>query len=197
MMHNSNVWKITNLNWEIRLCLKMHYQISISAEFIICVYFLKDFFNHVIDKHSNSRWKHTATYKSTIKPHMNADRDRPASAIEIEQKKVVTTKRINRWCIFSIWFSFSFSLVSRFKRYPSWQYRNKCQNLIWIYCTKQFQKKYVDKPNLRHSVFFCRLLKNWVWCLNVQLEQKNNITKNDFYFQLSPETEYICDCKML
>lgn len=87
MMHNSNVWKITNLNWEIRLCLKMYYQISISAEFIICVCFLKDFFNHVIDKHSKSRWKHTATYKSTIKPHMNADRDRPASAIEIEQKK--------------------------------------------------------------------------------------------------------------
>lgn len=67
--------------------------------------------------------------------------------------------------IYQFWFSFS--LVSRFKWYPSWQYWNKCQSLMCIYWIKQFQKKNADKPNL---LFFLSR-KNLVWCLSVQLSQ--------------------------
>lgn len=128
---------------------------------------------------------------------MNADRDRPAWAIEIEQKKS-WNQRINRWCIFSIWFSFSFSLVSRFKRYPSWQYRNKCQNLIWIYCIKQFQKKNVDKPNLRHSVFFLSFIEKLSLVSERAIRAKKQHNKKWFLFSvITRNGVYICDCKML
>lgn len=42
-------------------------------------------------------------------------------------------------CTFSIWSSFM--LDSWFKRCPSWQYWNKCQNIICIYWMKQFKRK--------------------------------------------------------
>lgn len=95
-------------------------------------------------------------------------------------------------------FWFSFSLVSRFKWYPSWQYWNKCQSLMCIYWIKQFQKKNADKPNL---LFFLSR-KYLVWCLSVQLSQtrlnqthkKENICYHQNWWLWGNAQQWANDC---
>lgn len=83
-------------------------------------------------------------------------------------------------CTFS--FGLNFRRDSRFKRYPSWQYWNKCQNIIRIYWTKQFERK----TQINRIFFFplCFVLrhqrqtkKKRVWCLSLQLKHKQNKKK--------------------
>lgn len=100
----------------------------------------------------------------------------------MEKSTLQSHKRINRLCTFS--FGLNFRRDSRFKRYPSWQYWNKCQNIIRIYWTKQFERK--TQIN-RIYFFFCPLLcsstsatngeKRRVWCLSLQLKHKQNKKK--------------------
>lgn len=111
-----------------------------------------------------------------------------------ERKKSWNHKRINRLWIFSIWFSFS--LVSRFKRDPSWQYRNKCQNLIWIYWIKQFQRKMWN--NRIYGTFFLFIHRNIVSGVWAHTIKANKIKRNYCYFQLSREPVHVYSsrCRM-